>query len=75
MRTTVSIDDRVLDAVRRVARRQRKPLGVVVTALLREALEPKAGVGDTSGLPMMPMQLGAGRATLQSVNALRDELV
>lgn len=75
MRTTFSIDDQVLEAVRRVARRQGKPVGMVVTALLREALAPRAPVGDVDGLPFMPAQLGAGRATLETVNALRDELL
>lgn len=74
MRTTVSIDDNVLRLVRQVAKRQRVPLGVVVSALLREALAPKMPVQDSTGLPLMPVQPGAGRATLELVNELRDEL-
>lgn len=73
MRTTVSIDDNVLEAVRKVSRRQKKPLGVVVTNLLREALSPKLTVAGDEGLPLMPVQLGAGRASLEIVNALRDD--
>lgn len=75
MRTTFSIDDQVLEAVRRVAKRQGKPVGMVVTALLREALAPRTPAGDVGGLPLMTAQLGAGRATLETVNALRDELL
>lgn len=74
MRTTVSIDEDVLANVRRLARRQRRPLGAVVTDLLRGALQPRQFPGDGAGLPVMPVQPGAGRATLDLVNALRDEL-
>lgn len=38
MRTTLDIDDQVLDAARELARRQRRSLGVVISELARQAL-------------------------------------
>lgn len=74
MRTTIAIDDAVLESVRRVALRRNQSMGVVVTDLLRQALAAKpAVVADRSGLPLMPVQPGAGQADLNTVNALRDE--
>ena len=40
MRTTLNIDDDVLDTVKAMASRDRKPVGEVVSAMLRRALEP-----------------------------------
>lgn len=74
MRTTLAIDDSVLASVRRVAVRRQQSLGVVVTELLRQALVAKISVPDVDGLPLMPVQPGAGQADLKIVNALRDEL-
>ncbi len=74
MRTTLSIEDDVLDSVRKVADRRRQSIGAVVTALLRDALTPKAVSVDRTGLPTMPVQPGAGQANLEIVNALRDEM-
>ena len=74
MRTTLSIEDDVLDRVRTVADRRQQSIGVVVTALLREALAPKTVGPDRTGLPTMPVQPGATQATLAIVNALRDDV-
>lgn len=74
MRTTLSIEDDVLQSVRKVAERRQQSMGEVVTALLREALTPKTVRPDQTGLPTMPVQPGATRANLAIVNALRDEL-
>jgi hypothetical protein len=74
MRTTLSIESDVLEAVRKVAERRQQSIGAVVTALLREALAPKSVHADRTGLPTMPVQPGATQANLAIVNALRDEL-
>jgi hypothetical protein len=73
MRTTLDLDDEVLDAVKRVATFQRKTAGQLVSELLREVLKTQTPPADGTGLPFMPIQPGAGSATLESVNALRDE--
>ncbi len=74
MRTTLAIDDAVLESVRKVAMRRQQTLGEAVTDLLRQALAPTTLDAGPGGLPVMPVQPGAGQADLQIVNALRDEL-
>jgi hypothetical protein len=41
MRTTMNIDDDVLNAVKEISRRQARPVGEVASKLLREALDGK----------------------------------
>lgn len=74
MRTTINIDDDVLERLRQVAERRDESLGTVVSALLRDALTPRTAKADRTGLPTMPIQPGAGQADLAIVNALRDDL-
>lgn len=74
MRTTLAIDDHVLESVKKVAKRRQQSLGEAVTDLLRQALEPKEAAVDAHGLPVMPVQPGSGQANLEIVNSLRDEL-
>jgi hypothetical protein len=74
MRTTLTIEDEVLNRVRLVANRRQQSISEVVTTLLREALAPKTLAPDRTGLPTMPVQPGATQANLAIVNALRDEM-
>lgn len=41
MRTTINIDDDVLNAVKEISRRQAQPIGEVASKLLRDALSGK----------------------------------
>ena len=61
-------------SIKLAARRQRKSAGQLISELLRSALLPVMPKPDATGLPLMQIQPGAGSATLQSVNALRDAL-
>lgn len=78
MRTTLSIDDDVLAAARGLAAREHKPIGEVISALARQALQrPAATASSRNGVPLLPSQPGAMPAappTLALVNQLRDEL-
>lgn len=82
MRTTLSIDDDVLLAVKSQAARQKKSIGEVLSALARQALHPEpAGDGAAftakvrNGVPLLA-HLGTSKpVTLELVNRLRDELV
>jgi hypothetical protein len=76
MRTTLDIDDEVLDAAKERARRERKTTGQVVSELLRRALttapaslvrEPGAVYGFT------PFPAGDRVVTDAVVNGLRDD--
>lgn len=73
MRTTVTIDDDVLEAAKAMAEQQNKPLGKIISDLARRALaRPKPGK-TRNGVPLLAPRPGAPLVTLETVNALRDE--
>lgn len=73
MRTTVTIDDDVLEAAKAIAAQQHKTLGQVISELARRSLaRPKPGK-TRNGIPLLPVRRGAPLVTLETVNALRDE--
>ena len=79
MRTTLNIDDSILEAARELARRQGKTTGEVISALARQALtqgavplnrsvqEPAAEYG------FRPLPCGDELVTNDVVDKLRDE--
>lgn len=74
MRTTLSIDDDALAAVKAIAERRDETLGAVVSDLIRKALTPAPAAFETrNGVPLLPRGPNAGPVTLEMVNALRDE--
>ncbi len=74
MRTTLDIDDDVLQSAKELAAVAHKTTGQVVSELIRRALEP-ARVGRVrNGVPLLPRRpAGASRPTMKLVNSLRDE--
>jgi len=77
MRTTINIDDDVLETVKAVASRDRKPVGQVVSAMLRKAVEPPAGAPrrTRNGIPLFPVSANAGVVTPELIKELlEDEL-
>ena len=74
MRTTVTIDDDVLDAAKAIAAQQNKPVGKVISDLARRSLVRPASGASRNGVPLLPVRPGARVVTLETVNALRDEL-
>lgn len=74
MRTTLTLDDDVLVAAKAMAQQQRKSLGEVVSELARVALQPKASGKERNGVPLLPVRDGRPVVTLETVNALRDDL-
>jgi len=78
MRTTLALDDDVLDAARSLARQRGITLGAVISDLARESLRstaPKNGAQhQRSGLPLLPIRNAGAVVDLQLVNQLRDEL-
>ena len=73
MRTTLSIDDDVLDAAKAIARQKNRTIGEVVSELARAALRPAAIGGERNGLPLLPVRTPGVAVTPDLVNALRDE--
>lgn len=74
MRTTLTIDDDVLQAAKELAEHRNTTIGQVISELARKALTPAAQPRRyRNGVPLLPVQPGARIATLELVNQLRDE--
>ncbi len=73
MRTTIDIDDDVLQAVREVAAREGISMGKALSILARQTLTNPVETDIRSGVPLFPRQSNAGIVSLELVNQLRDE--
>ena len=75
MRTTLTIDDDVLAAAKRLAARNHRTVGQVISALARQALmRPASGHKQVrNGIPLLAVRRVAPAVTLDLVNELRDE--
>jgi len=75
MRTTLDIDDDVLQAAKELARRQKKTAGAVISELTREALTASPGVvrepEATYGFRPFPRR--GGLVTNEKIDKLRDD--
>ncbi len=75
MRTTLTIDDDVLRAARQRAASTGETLGQAVSSLARATLVGAgAAAAVRNGVRLLPNPADAPAATLDEVNALRDEL-
>lgn len=73
MRTTLNIDEDVLERARAIAQFEDRSIGAVITDLLRNALErPGPAPAYRNGIRLLP-DLGGPPVTLELVNRLRDE--
>jgi hypothetical protein len=74
MRTTLDVDDDVLQAVKEIAANRRTTAGKVLSDLARKALTSRASGRERNGVPLMPRRpKGSKRPTMEAVNRLRDE--
>jgi len=74
VRTTLEIDDDVLQAAKEIAANRRTTAGRVLSDLARQALEPKQRGRVRNGVPLLPRRpAGTPRPTMELVNRLRDE--
>jgi hypothetical protein len=73
-RTTLSLDDDVLDAARAIAARDDRTIGEVVSDLARQSLSRRRPKRNRLGLPLLPSSGERRKVTLAMVNRLRDEL-
>jgi len=74
MRTTLDIDDDVLQAAKEIAANRATSTGKVLSDLARRALIPARSARVRNGVPLMPRRpKGRPPATLETVNRLRDE--
>jgi hypothetical protein len=74
MRTTLDIDDDVLQAAKELGALHGKTAGQVVSELARRALSPAVTRRVRNGVPVLPRRPAGGqRPTMRLVNELRDE--
>ena len=74
MRTTLDLDEDVLQAAKELASARRTTAGKIVSDLIRKALAPGRALRVRNGVPLLPHRpKGAPRPTMQLVNRLRDE--
>lgn len=74
VRTTLDIDEDVLQAAKELAEARGSTAGKVLSELARKALAPTRRVHLRNGVPLLtPRPRGAPMPTLKQVNALRDE--
>ena len=73
MRTTLNIDDDVLQAAKELAAVRGLTAGRVLSDLARTALAPDRTASMRNGVPLLPPRpSGAPRPTMKLVNDLRD---
>jgi hypothetical protein len=73
MRTTLTLDDDVLEAARYLARTEGKAIGAVVSELARRGLAPRREAEEEQGFPVFSVPSGATPLTPEMVaRALED---
>ncbi|HLW71905.1 MAG TPA: hypothetical protein VKS22_14920 [Candidatus Binataceae bacterium] len=76
MRTTLDIDDDVLDSAKELAAMRGTTAGRVLSELARSALAPRDPAGrKRNGVPLLPPRRGARLVSPEIVNRLRDEVL
>jgi len=74
MRTTLNLADDVLATAKMLAVRQRRPLGEVVSSLIRRAVEPvPMPPAERNGIPLFPVSQGSRPVTPEIVSELLDQ--
>ncbi|MDO8432557.1 MAG: hypothetical protein Q7S58_09130 [Candidatus Binatus sp.] len=74
VRTTLDIDEDVLESAKELAARRETTTGRVLSELARSALAPRVrSLRKRNGVPLLPERRGARLVTPEIVNRLRDE--
>jgi hypothetical protein len=75
MRTTLDIDDDVLQAAKEIAANHGSTMGKIISDLARKGLAPpKQKVRVRNGVPLLPPRdPGSPPLTVELINKLRDE--
>lgn len=75
MRTTLDIDEDVLQAAKELASARGTTAGRVLSELARKGLAPEKTAKVRNGVPLLPRRPpGSPRMTMKLVNELRDDL-
>ena len=74
MRTTLDLDDDVLQAVKEIARFRGLTAGQALSELARKGLESRRTARTRNGVPLFPHRpASAPRPTMKLVNELRED--
>ena len=73
MRTTLDIDDDVLQAAKELAAARKKTTGQVISELARKSLDPTVTYTMRNGVPVIPHIPGTPLMTLADVERMLDE--
>jgi hypothetical protein len=75
MRTTVDLDEDVLQAAKEIAAHRGSTAGKVLSELARKGLQQRVRLGAVrNGVPLLARRAaGVARPTMKHVNELRDE--
>ena len=74
MRTTLDIDEDILQAAKELGEFRGQSAGKVLSDLARKALTPTAPAPKVrNGVPLLPHRPGGRIVTMKLVNELRDE--
>lgn len=73
MRTTLAIDDDVLEAARAIAEQSHRSLGAVVSDLARKGLKPRPAMRTRGGLPAFSVSEKARPFTPDAVRKDLDD--
>ncbi|MDQ8205637.1 hypothetical protein [Pelagicoccus sp. SDUM812003] len=74
MRTTVNLDEDIIQSAKALAERYNKTLGQVLSELARKGLQKrKTQLGTRNGIPILnPSSVDTTPLTIDEVNELRD---
>ena len=73
MRTTLDLDEDVLQAAKELALVRGRTAGQIVSELVRQALKPRKAGRVRNGVPVLPRRPGTPVLTVERVNQLLDE--
>lgn len=73
MRTTLDLEDDLLQLARNLAREQGRTIGQVVSQLARQGLGAAKPAATRNGIPLLRPKRATRKPTLELVNQLRDE--
>ena len=72
MRTTVDLEEDVLEVTKQLAKQQGKTAGQMISVLVRMALQPTTAPKSRNGVLLFQPKEGARQPHLKLVNELRD---
>ena len=73
MRTTLELEDDLVQLARQLAQQRKMTMGEVVSQMMRKSLETASPVKTRNGVPLIVRRPGAPKPTLSLINQLRDQ--